>query len=389
VCPETSVQLELQVETRLADVGAADWAALDHDGGLYQSRPWLTWAETSCGAEPFYVLARNRAGVLVGAVPAYLLSASNTSWNSWYDPLNLFVGDDPETPDRRPDWFPLLAVGSVSGYSSEVLLHPSLDEIGRRDVTRLLLQRCRLLTDEQSASSMALMYAPPATAAAGWEGGTAPAPPVPTSAGTRISACWPDLESYLRSFPSRRRGKLKHEIDVFRSGGSRVVECRLSQCLAQVGPLLGNVHRRHGADDTDVDTAHYLQTQAVQLDEISTVFLEVIDDTPVGFSLCYTWGRDVHVRVVGFDYQRSTRFAYFNLAFYLPLAYAIRHRLRAVHLGPGTYQAKVSRGAVLEPNWSLVWPPNGDHGRWFARRRHASEEALEAARWGQETWSWP
>jgi uncharacterized protein len=213
--------------------------------------------------------------------------------------------------------------------------------------------------------------------------GRGAARPILTSANTRIGASWTDLDAFLSSFPRRRRYNLQREIDVFRSSGSRLVCARLSECLDDVGPLLGNVHRKHGAADTDSDTTQYLKTQAAHLDDISTVFLEVAEGRPVGFSLCYEWQQELHVRVVGFDYNRSARFAYFNLAYYLPLEHAIRRGLHHVHLGPGTYEAKTSRGAVLDPTWSVVWPPTDDNRAWFEQVRHPGEDALEAAPWLQ------
>lgn len=373
--------LQMQVETSIARVDSVEWTRLENGRSLYQSYPWLSWAENNCAANAFYVLARDPAGTLVGAVPAYLLSATDTSWNSWYDPLTVFAGDDAETKDRRSAWFPSLLVGSLSGYHSDVLVDSSLDDADQQAVTRALVLRCRSLADARHARSMAMMYAPEGTAVAVSRGGLGATAPISTSANTRIGASWSDLDAFLNSFTRRRRYNMQREIDLFRSGGSDIVVTRLSDCLRDVGPLLANVHRKHGAPDSDLDTTQYLTSQANHMNDISTVFLELADGQPVGFSLCYEWGRELHVRVVGFDYERSARFAYFNLAYYLPLDYAIRGGFRHTHLGPGTYEAKASRGAVLDPNWSLVWPPDEDNRAWFEHVKHPGQDAHEANRW--------
>ncbi|MBA2593790.1 MAG: GNAT family N-acetyltransferase [Gammaproteobacteria bacterium] len=373
--------VQMQVETSIARINSAEWTRLENGRSLYQSHPWLSWAENNCAADAFYVMARNPTGTLVGAVPAYLLSAADTSWNSWYDPLTVFAGDDAETQDRRSVWFPLLSVGSLSGYHSDVLVDPSLDDADQRAVTRALVLRCRALADARDARSMAMMYAPEGTAVAVSRGGLGATQPILTSANTRISASWNDLDAFLNSFTRRRRYNMQREIDLFRSGGSHIVETRLSDCLQDVGPLLGNVHRKHGAADSDLDTTQYLKSQAAHLNDISRVFLELAHGQSVGFSLCYEWGRELHVRVVGFDYERSARFAYFNLAYYLPLDHAIRRGFSHIHLGPGTYEAKASRGAVLDPTWSLVWPPDDDSRAWFEQVKHPGEDAQEAAPW--------
>lgn len=370
-----------EVLSSIGRVDSAEWNRLESGQSLYQSYPWLSWAESNCSAGTSYVLARDTAGVLIGAVPAYRLSAAGGSWNTWYDPLAVFAGNDTTKDARRPRWLPLLLVGSLSGYHSDVLVDRSLGGAARRAVTRALLRRCRALAGAGQARSMAMMYAPGALAAAVAEDVAGATQPILTSANTRIRAAWPTVDAFLNSFPRRRRYNIRREIDLFRSGGSEVVECRLSDCVSDIGPLLGNVHRRHGADDSDADTARYLKSQAACLDDVSTVFLEIAGGEAVGFSLCYEWGRELHVRVVGFDYERSSRFAYFNLAYYLPLDHAIRRGLTHVHLGPGTYDAKAGRGAVLDPTWSVVWPPDDENRAWFERVRHPGPDAQEAARW--------
>jgi uncharacterized protein len=365
----------------MADIDPAEWTRLENGRSFYQSYPWLSWAEESCATDAFYVLARDPGGTLVGAVPAYVMAAANDSWNSWYDPLNVFAGHDATAAKRRSAWFPLLLVGSMAGYHSDFLVDPSLDEADRRTVIRALAVRCRALADARHARSMALMYAPEGTATTVGGAGTGACQPILTSANTRVKASWSDVDAFLNSFPRRRRYNIQREIQVFRSSASTIVRTRLSDCLHEIGPLLGNVHRRHGASDTDADTTHYLATQTAHLDDISRVFLEVADGRPVGFSLCYEWGRELHVRVVGFDYERSARFSYFNLAYYLPLEYAIQRKLDNIHLGTGTYGAKATRGAVLDPTWSLVWPPDGDSASWFETVKRPGEDAQEADPW--------
>jgi uncharacterized protein len=372
---------QTQVETSLSTIDPAEWTRLENGRSFYQSYPWLSWVEESSAADAFYVLARDPGGTLVGALPAYVIAAANTSWSSWYDPLNVFAGHDATATERRSAWFPLLLLGSMAGYHSDFLVDRSLDEDEQRAVIRALALRCTALAGARHTRSMAMMYAPEGTATAVAGAGLGAREPILTSANTRINASWSNLDAFLNSFPRRRRYNIQREIDLFRSSGSRIVESRLSDCLHEVGPLLGNVHRKHGASDTDADTTHYLATQIDHLDDVSRVFLEVADGRPAGFSLCYEWGRELHVRVVGFDYERSARFSYFNLAYYLPLNYAIQRGLENIYLGTGTYEAKAARGAVLDPTWSLVWPPDDDNASWFEAVKRPGEDAQEADPW--------
>lgn len=379
----TMSSLDVSVIRRIGEIEPADWNRLAHGRSLYQSYPWLSWAESNCGATVRYVTARDRDGRLLGALPAYLLTTAATTWNAWYDPLSVFVGE----PDieRREGWFPLLLLGSLSGYHSDVLLDTTLGDDARRDVTGVLAQEARVLAGELGARSTAIMYATKTAAEALMQGWPTVTGPLPVSANTRIPATWPDLDAYVASFPGRRRYNVRRELRALSSAGHRIAETTLSQGLDVMGPLLGNVHRKHGAADTDEVTTAYLRSQADHLDDASLVFLELADDRPVGFSLSYVWGDELNVRIVGFDYQRSAPFAYFALAYYLPLQHAMSHRLAGVNLGPGTYQAKAGRGAALEPTFAVIWPPDAESASWFESERRPTEDLVEAQPWLQPT----
>lgn len=85
----------------------------------------------------------------------------------------------------------------------------------------------------------------------------------------------------------------------------------------------------------------------------------------IGFSLFYEHGNELYGRVIGLDHARLEREAsvYFTLAFYAPIRYAYARGLRRIRCGPGSYEAKLLRGARLEPRWSctlLPEPPRRD-----------------------------
>ena len=275
---------------RIADVHPATWASLERGRNLYQSHPWLQWAEQSCGVPARYVLVHATSGALVAAMPCYLLTRAQTSWNSWYDPLHVLTG---EVADQAaPNWYPVLLLGSVSGYRTDLLIHPALAPHDRESVLQALLQGCASLGADLGASARAFMYAPPDTArtTASLSRGEGAMAPLLTSAASRIVPTGRTLDEWLATFGQKRRCALRRELTMFRDGPAVVQRCRLSACLEAVGPLLGNLHRRHGAQDSDEETGRYLASQAEHLDDVSDVFLEMVDGRPAGFSLCYQWG---------------------------------------------------------------------------------------------------
>jgi uncharacterized protein len=370
--------VEIEVQPSITRVDANEWNRLEGKRSFYQSYPWLSWAQSRSRDTPTYVLARDSARHLVGAVAAYVLPEISDSWSTWYDPLTVFAGEEPAMRGRRPAWFPLLLIGSQAGYHSDVILDACLDGPQREAVTRALILKCHELAGPLGARSVAMMYSPGRTTEVAYRTGGGATRPIPTSASARISARWKDMDAYLGHFTHRRRYNFRREIETFRSSKSQVLETTLSECCEEAGALLGNLHRKYGADDSDADTMQYLKSQAAVLDGASKVFLEVERGRPVGFSLCYEWGHELHVRVVGFNYDCSARFAYFNLAYYRPLEYAIGRGMDCINLGAGTYAAKVSRGAVLEPSWSVVWPPGDGHRAWFEACREPGQDARDA-----------
>jgi hypothetical protein len=88
----------------------------------------------------------------------------------------------------------------------------------------------------------------------------------------------------------------------------------------------------------------------------------------VGVAAFYAWEDVLYARFSGFDEERvAGRFAYFNLIYYRALDLAAELGARAIHLGRGSYEAKLQRGAVPAPLWTVVLPPaSSPDGGWRA-----------------------
>ncbi len=371
----------VQVLQGIESLDKARWAALEGGRFFYQSYEWLSWVASATAGDDFYCIVVDSSSRWVGGMACYVVQDFDDSWTAWYDPIAVFMEGDPEAERRKQAWRPTVLLGSRAGYTSDVVTASDLGQSERREVAALLLAEGRKLAGSRAC---ALMYSPEQTCTLACLSSSGGSKPFPVSANTRIDVI--KGAEYESRFTRRRRGNIRRERDAFLRNKSTVSEHRLSECVDDVVPLLGNVHRRHGADETDVDVWHYLESQAGVLDDASKVFVERVDGRAAGFSLCYQWGRQLHVRVVGFDYSAAAPYSYFNLAFYLPVAYAERAGLDSVHLGVGTYEAKIARGAVLEPLWSVVWAPTVDDARWLEAGMKPGEDARQAAALGWQFW---
>lgn len=80
----------------------------------------------------------------------------------------------------------------------------------------------------------------------------------------------------------------------------------------------------------------------------------------VGCHILFHYGDVLWARLIGVDESTAaTRCCYFSLMFYEPLKFAHRLGVRSIHLGIGTSEAKMWRGARLEPLWTVAIAPPG------------------------------
>lgn len=374
------MHLQLTTAAAIAEVTRARWAPLAARAQLYQSYDWLRWAEDYYDLSPTYVLAEDAGGAPAGAVVTYLMEQVPTRLTTWYDPVRMFLAPHCDTAGAADRWFPVLLVGGCSGYHSEILLAPGLDEHGRAAVTRTLLTRCREVAAARGARTLAFMYAPRAAAqgvAAVW-GVTSRAIATSAEAVIPLSGEERDFDDYLARFPSARRSKLRKEVAAFEASGARLGRYRLGEVLTEVGPLLGAHQRKFGDPVTDEQMGQYLALQDKHLGEGSVVFVDERGGRINGFTLCYAHGDTLYSRAAGFAATYAAPFSYFNLAVYAPVQHAIANGFTAVALGAGSYQGKVLRGAEVRGLWSAVVPPDPLDASWAAVLGRPSPQAVDA-----------
>jgi predicted N-acyltransferase len=372
--------LRTYVVDGLAQVPAATWDPLAASAPLYQSRPWLQWAEGHHELPTWYVLAKDEDGLLLGAVVVYLMRQVPRHLTRWYDPIRMFLTPHCTHRGAIAHWYPVLLVGGCSGYHSGILHAPGLDETARAAVTRALLDRCREIADEHRCGSVAFMYAPMSACAefaAGWRG---PSHIIPTSAEADITLgpAVRGFDDYLAGFPQHRRARLRKEIAAFTAAGGQVGTYPLDAVRAQVVPLLGAHQRKYGDRVTDEELAHYLDRQDEYLGDSSKVFVEEQDGDILGFAVCYLHNDTVYVRASGVDQERATPYAHFNLVYYAPVRYALEHGFTRVSFGIGSYQTKVLRGADLTVLGSVVVAPENLEPAWAEALGRPAPQAVAA-----------
>jgi predicted N-acyltransferase len=174
------------------------------------------------------------------------------------------------------------------------------------------------------------------------------------SAGIPLDGC-DTFDDYLAGLSAHRRRRIRSEVRDFASGGFTVRHVRLSEAVDRIAGLLAEHHGRYGLADTPTMLGAHFAQHAEHLDDLSHVLLCSDGATTVGALLIYEWDHVWYARAVGFaDGLRGQSSAFFNLVYYLPIRAAIERGIRGYEVGPSTIGAKVKRGAVLTPKWSLL-----------------------------------
>jgi uncharacterized protein len=355
-------------------IGATAWRTVSAGRRLYLGWEWLgAFAGHGNGLSRVAVV-EDGTGVLAGALPC--LVAPSGLDNPLYNLFDLFGAAAGLPESDRESWSPQLLGGGSAGYAGGVLVRPDLPPGRSREVAALLLGKVAELAAEAGCRSSALLYldrddAALARSVLGDGGGT----PLLTSASAWLPVTWRDHSGYLRALRPSRRSVVRRGVSAFERSGCRIERGTLSPQIDTLAPLLTNVQQRHGHPATTEIVAYYLaQCSWNGLDELSVVFLARRGDDPVAFSLGYEVDGTLEMRVVGLDYERTGRHdEYFTVLFDEPVRYAAEHGLTRIEYGVEAFRAKLLRGCLLRPLWSVLtlgpagpgWP--GALAGWNAR----------------------
>jgi uncharacterized protein len=369
-------------QTSIGDFDPGEWDGLLNSGAFYGSHSWVKAVEYHDTFKASYIAARDDKGKLLAALPLY--TATRAPAEQRFDPAVQFQGVISET------FFPATIVGLRAGYSTEFPLdRQSLTEISDAALSSLITT-CVQLTKENSGS-LSLLYVNSATAAHLATASTHPSCLIFNAPYATLDVHWNDFDEYLSSHSSSRRRWLKQDIAAFERSGCELSYAPLSECYAECAPLSAGVQRRYGALDSIPVIKERLAAQAAAMDGSAVCILCRLHGDLVGFSLLYHWRDELYVRIVGFDYERlppDSR-AYFTVMFYEPIRYAIANRFRIIDYGLEVGDAKVGRGCVLSPRWSVTYNCTSPDAQDKASKQNMAAREQMAARYGRYSGALP
>jgi uncharacterized protein len=329
------------------------WDQLASSRPFYVAADWLRFADTDRVARSRYL------GLAAGERLAAALS-----WHWAPDEIDAgyVAARTLEFPSGAPSIDTgVLTLGGRRGFLSGVLVAPDID---RPAAAEHLAELIRHATEAAGAAAWWWPYLTSSdvdvAAAAGHRlGGTAGAGVHLVGADCIIDIAGTSVEDHLAALPTRqRRTNFRREARRFNDSGLEIRRVRLSEYWPQLGPLLAAVQQRYGHRQPADELGARLRRQGEHLAAHAVVFGCFDRDAIVGFALAHQWGGELALRAVGFDYERLPGAdEYAQLVVHAPLRHCYRHRLRHLHLGTESYQAKCRRGARPRPLWAVTSLP--------------------------------
>jgi predicted N-acyltransferase len=341
--------LDVQVLGAVRDLGDDDWQAVTAGHGFYSSPRWLAFLEDDPWHDVWYVAVRDGA-TLLGVLPVYLRSGPGEAGaDAFYDPATVFLA--PAGVAGAEAWRPALLAGGRVGYETELLLRPGLTPERRREVLAAMTDRVARLAAAWGVDGTAFMYLTPE--AADELSPVLDSRPLlaDVSAAVPLAGC-DTFDDYLGLLSGHRRRRIRHEMREFGRSGRTIRRAGLADNVEVLARLMAEHHGRYGLADDEKMLRIHLGAHAAHLGDLAQVLLCCDGRTVVGGLLAYEWDGTWYARAVGL--ADGLRGAYFDLVYYEPIRLAVERGITRYVVGPGTLDAKLNRGASLEPRWSLL-----------------------------------
>ncbi len=354
--------LRLEVRHHLAEIEQPRWDGLADGSSFYSSYGWLRAVERQVAGDAAYVTIW-RDHELLAALPTYRVR---------YEPYEFYSAERYRqlfgSPDRE-----FLFLGGYRGYRNSILLTPT--SLPERDLLVRELVDAALRIGEQTPGTVLIF---PYLTPGGKEllRGLRDSEFVLDGVEAELVVGSGGLDGYVDRLTSDRRHKVRRELRRFAEARWRVTHEDLHGCIDEAAVILANIQNKYGHGASPNAMRRLLTTQIDGVGD-GHVVIGIRDAAGelAGMSLCYFWRDHLYVRMVGFDYERlRAADEYFNLAFYEPIRLMESRRLRCLHLGPATLDAKVRRGALLHPLWAgRIGPPHPPPGAPVAQIRELLE----------------
>lgn len=343
----------------LDGISAVAWDALAAADDLYACHAWLRHLEYAAGPAP--VLTCWMGGELLGALPV---------WEGERDNPGLF---------HLPDLFPGLAgpwrrrfrwIGTRRSVHNTVVCTSGIHR------TTVMNQLLGAVVADAEASGMAGVIMPymPVSAAGELAANHPDARVVLHAAEAVIDIPADGIDGIRRRVGRHNRKRRRQELLAFARVGHTLEWADITGSVVEdAAVLIANNRRKYGSIQGPewLHRVFDAQRRTGLLDDAVALLCRRSERLSAAV-ICYRRDSGLHVRYFGDDGTEDNRRGrvYFVLGCHAPMEYAVRAGLRRVHLSTSSLEAKVRRGATLEPLAAVVLLCGGDSPARAAVQRH-------------------
>lgn len=322
----------------LDGISSLAWDALVETDDLYACYAWLRHLEYAAGPAP--VLTCSMGGELLGALPV---------WEGEGNAPGLF---------HLPDFFPGLAgpwrrrfrwLGTRRSVHNTVACTSGMH---RAPVMTQLLGAVVADAEADGAAGVIMPYMP--VAAAEELAANHPDARVVLHAAEAVIDIPADgIDGIRRRVGHHNRKRRRQELHAFARTGHTLERADITASVVEdAAVLIANNRRKYGSDQGPewLHRVFDAQRRTGLLDH-AVALLCRRSERVSAVAICYRRGGGLHGRYFGADCTEDNRLGkvYFVLICHAPVEYAIRAGLHRVHLSTSSLEAKVRRGATLEP----------------------------------------
>ncbi|MFD4668829.1 HAD-IIB family hydrolase [Lentzea sp. NPDC058450] len=335
------------------EVPAADWDSLRDRATTYSASGWLGVREEELPGSGAgrHLVARDAHGPAAG-METYAFTEPP---HRLYAPTFLLEGlvdDDRAAAYERE---PFVFGAGWSEFRGQIPVRPGLSEAGRAAAVGALAADTLAWAADRQAHLLSYLYLP-LEQALDVARAHADAEPVVVLQDVEnvLRTDWADFSDYLAWLPRNRRTRVRRELRDFEESGRKVRECALAEVVDVIAPLNNALMQKYGHTWFSLERALAVyDRQARHLSADSSVLLVEDEGRPAAFALRYRRDDRLYSRVVGFDYDLPNRSDYFNILMYDAVRNGAERGIAEINLGVGTYEAKLGRGALPVPLYSV------------------------------------
>lgn len=340
----------------MAAIDEHEWDALVADNDFFNSHRWLAGLDAALDAGRVLSL-RGPAGLLAGCAV----------WDGESTPGLFHLADlfaDLVGPWERP----FLWLGGRRSTHNELACVAGAQ---RPASLRAMIDRAREQAQSRGCAGVIMPYMPLYAAREAAQAGDAQWVLHSAEAAIRVPPC--GFDELMSHWNAHDRTRSKAELAAFAHHGNRVEWRRLDEAdLAAAARLIAMNRARHGSTQGAPWTQRLLrgQLRCGALDAAIAAWA-LRGEQALAVSVFYRFGRALHARYFGSDYAVATNdFRYFVLNFNAAIDYAAAHGCDHYRLSTSALDAKVRRGARIEPLAALIALVDGSRLNADALARH-------------------